>query len=271
MQLDANKRQYYLGWDVGAWNCENNSKSRDAIVILDSNKDIIGLPWRGNLRKTINESPSTREWIINMFALCGLNIDVPRSQVSIAIDTPLGFSDSLRDLLNGSPVLDEIEYSASNPYLFRATEQFLFSVGLKPLSSIKDMIGSQATKGMHTLARFCDINDTCGVWKYADLITAIEAYPSACKKSHIMDSLLNKYIDLEWFDESEGQIRFKYSSGIEHDDHKDALICALVAWLFDRSPSSLVFPPGDSSVKEGWIFVPADGLDYGYAQLINDN
>ncbi|MGJ8629478.1 MAG: hypothetical protein ACSHWT_00360 [Glaciecola sp.] len=271
MQLNANKRQYYVGWDVGAWNCENNSRSRDAIVILDSDKDIIGLPWRGNLRKTINDSKNTQEWLINIFALCGLNIDLPRSQVTIAIDTPLGFSDSLRNLLAGNPVLDEIEYSASNPYLFRATEQFLFSVGLKPLSSIKDMIGSQATKGIHTLARFCDINDTCGVWKHANLLTAIEAYPSACKKSHVIDKLLNQYIDLEWFDESEGQVRFKYSVGIEHDDHKDALICALVAWLFDRSPSSLVFPPDDVSLKEGWIFVPADGLDYGYAQLISDN
>lgn len=79
---------------------------------------------------------------------------------------------------------------------------------VKPLSSIKDMIGSQATKGMHTLARFCDINDTCGVWKYGDLITTIEAYPSAYK---------------------------------------------------------------NNSVKEGWIFAPADGVDYGYAQLIPDN
>jgi hypothetical protein len=271
MPLDSKKKQYFVGWDVGAWNCEKNSRSRDAIVILDSDKDIIGLPWRGNLRKTINESKNTQEWLINIFALCGLNIDLPKSQVTIAIDTPLGFSDSFRDLLNGTPVSDEIEYSASNPYLFRATEQFLFSVGLKPLSSIKDMIGSQATKGMHTLARFCDINDISGIWKSADLLTAIEAYPSACKNSQLMDTLLSKYMDLEWFDESESESRFKYRYGIEHEDHKDALICALVAWLFDKSPSSLMFPPEDTSVKEGWIFIPADGLNYGYAQLINDN
>ena len=27
---------FFIGWDVGGWNCEKNAKSRDALVILDS-------------------------------------------------------------------------------------------------------------------------------------------------------------------------------------------------------------------------------------------
>ena len=45
---------FYIGWDVGGWNCEKNGKSRDAIVILDAALQIVGKPWRGNLRTTLN-------------------------------------------------------------------------------------------------------------------------------------------------------------------------------------------------------------------------
>lgn len=26
---------HFIGWDVGAWDCDKNSNSRDAILILD--------------------------------------------------------------------------------------------------------------------------------------------------------------------------------------------------------------------------------------------
>lgn len=32
---------YFVGWDVGGWNCDNNSESRDAIVILDANLALV--------------------------------------------------------------------------------------------------------------------------------------------------------------------------------------------------------------------------------------
>jgi hypothetical protein len=41
---------FYIGWDVGGWNCDHNQKSRDAIVILSHDLSIVGRPWRGNLR-----------------------------------------------------------------------------------------------------------------------------------------------------------------------------------------------------------------------------
>lgn len=54
---------------------------------------------------------------------------------------------------------------------------------MKPLSAIKDMIGSQATKGMHVLAKFAPKIERCGVWTDAAGFTVIEAYPSGCKGS----------------------------------------------------------------------------------------
>jgi hypothetical protein len=32
---------YFIGWDVGGWNCEANPNSRDAIVILDNKRESI--------------------------------------------------------------------------------------------------------------------------------------------------------------------------------------------------------------------------------------
>lgn len=57
---DIQKRpNFFIGWDFGGWNCDHNGKSRDAIVILNANKKIVGKPWRGNLRTSINEAKDT--------------------------------------------------------------------------------------------------------------------------------------------------------------------------------------------------------------------
>ena len=112
---------YFLGWDVGGWNCDKNGKSRDAIVILNQNVEIVGKPWRGNLR-------------------------VP----------------------------------------------------------IKDMIGSQATKGIHTVAKFAPRRPSRGVWADCIGLTAIEGYPSACKYSATIMALWSRFRPLghEDFDDA---------------------------------------------------------------------
>jgi hypothetical protein len=45
-----------IGWDVGGWNCDKDSKSRDALVIVGARGELLGQPWRGNLRHVINEA-----------------------------------------------------------------------------------------------------------------------------------------------------------------------------------------------------------------------
>ena len=49
MKSDAKSLSFFIGWDVGGWNCDNIPNSRDAIVILDNNLVIVGQPWWGNL------------------------------------------------------------------------------------------------------------------------------------------------------------------------------------------------------------------------------
>ena len=262
-----NYRKYslYIGWDVGGWNCERNGKSRDALVILDGKCELVGKPWRGNLRNTINDASNSSEWIKALLDLCQViwqGSELPT--VVLAIDTPLGFSESFRNLIAGKGAVESIEDSETNPYLFRYTERFLFQRGLKPLSAVKDMIGSQATKGMHALAKFSPRVKSVGVWQDEGNLQAIEAYPSACKHSGTMGSLLQSFIveqeilqlplDAHW----QGAT---FVPGIDHDDKRDALICALLAWLYTNEPGQLEMPPAETPRSEGWIFVPKDGLD----------
>jgi hypothetical protein len=234
---------YFIGWDVGGWNCDKNSRSRDAIVILDAGREIVGTPWRGNLRVTINEASNTRNWVERLFGLC--KADAPSSSYSatIGIDTPLGFSTAFYDLSTTLKPVSSIGDSSTNPYLYRTTERFLFSHGIKPLSAIKDMIGSQATKGMHVLAKFAAESSDCGVWTDGEILTAIEAYPSPCKRSDLIQDLRAAY------------------STLKHDDEEDALTCALIAYLHAVQPQQLILPPSNVQAREGWIWIPQDVLN----------
>ena len=153
MSRAGTPNSFCIGWDVGGWNCDRNPSSRDAIAILDSGLAIVGQPWRGNLRECINTAATPAEFLRGLFSRCNAAPVSESAHVTLAIDTPLGFSDEFVELVQRSGhVADPVEDSDTNRYLFRRTERFLFAHGLRPLSPVKDMIGSQATKGMHVLA-----------------------------------------------------------------------------------------------------------------------
>jgi hypothetical protein len=242
MNDQTTKAMYFIGWDVGAWNCDRNPRSRDAIVILDSQLAVVGTPWRANLRTAICEATTAKEWVRKLFELCDAGFPVEACNVTIAIDTPLGFSEEFLSLATSLRACTEsIGESNTNRYLFRQTERFLFQKGLTPMSALKDMIGSQATKGMHALARFASQSSACGVWTDGELLTAIEAYPAACKGSAIIRELRNH-------------------APLGHEDKEDALTCALVAYLHAIKPDTLVPPCQQTPPKEGWIWFPKDVL-----------
>jgi len=250
----ASTAPIFIGWDVGGWNCDKNPASRDALVVLDALHQLIGKPWRGNLRSCINQAAGSADFIARLLGLCALDDSgYSSAPVVLAIDTPLGFSNAFIDLLVQGKAAGTIDGFSSNPYLFRQTERFLFERGLSPLSAIKDMIGSQATKGMHVLARFASDIERCGVWTDNHRLQAIEAYPSACKRSPTMDALRESVVQSAGGSCGRGW-------GQMHVDQQDALTCALVAWLFHFRSDLLVQPSLDTPQREGWIFVPEDGL-----------
>lgn len=251
-------KKIFIGWDVGGWNCDHNPKSRDALVVLDPDRQLIGRPWRGNLRTTINRSTSTAEFLRNILALCQIDgLQIEFLKAVLAIDTPLGFSKPLIDLITRGETVSSIGAASENPYLHRQTEHFLFKNGLSPLSPIKDMIGSQATKGMHVLARFASAREQCGVWTDGHFLRAIEAYPSACKRSPRIDALRAPFLlDVQ----NDSISKYAFVAALDHVDTQDALTCAFLAWLFEFEPNALANPLPDTDPIEGWIFVPKDGL-----------
>lgn len=246
--LTDTKPELFIGWDVGGWNCDQNPKSRDAIVIIDSELNLVGKPWRGNIRNSINNAQSARDFILSLLSCCLVDSVKYAAPVLLAIDTPLGFSRPFIELLTLGTTAENVGAAATNPYLHRQTEFYLFEHGLSPLSPIKDMIGSQATKGIHVLSRYGLHRNSCGVWDDGKQIIAIEAYPSACKRSHLMESMMRRVMGGEAFD------------SFPHPDHRDALTCALTGWLYQLRPETLIHPPEHVDPIEGWIFVPADGI-----------
>ncbi len=243
---DVSRTPYYVGWDVGGWNCDRNKSSRDALAILDADLHLVGRTWRGNLRSTINEAATPREFVERLVGLCGGVLPTGAVIVTLGIDTPLGFSRELTRLLTSGEASGPLGDSASNPYLYRRTERFLFERGLSPLSAVKDMLGSQATKGIHALARFAPEPESCGVWRsapQAELI-ALEAYPSGCKRSQLMMDLL-------------GRVTGTHGKST---DERDAVVCALVAYLFQNRHHELEPPDASVPVSEGWIWLPKDAL-----------
>lgn len=237
-------KEFFVGWDVGGWNCDRNRNSRDAVCVLhrEANLEIVGDVSRGNIRDHINRHKSISS-LLNDF--CHTNIS-ENDTVYLAIDTPLGFSTTFRNLLTNRAVVDLVPDNYSkNPYLYRKTEYWLFENGFTPLSAVKDMIGSQSTKGMHLLARI-DAKTSpyqVGIWTNSTT-TAIEAYPTTCKSSSAM-AALRAGLTLD---------------KLRHEDEFDAVYCALTAFVFATQRGQLVGPIADIDHEEGWIWVPADAI-----------
>jgi predicted nuclease with RNAse H fold len=190
------------------------------------------------MRETITNSPTTRDWLAALFELCGETSPTSSVPITLAIDAPLGFSDGFVRLVTRRGAADVSEKSEENQYLFRQTERWLFEQEKTPLSAVKDMIGSQATKAMHVLARFAPTIESCGVWTDGEGLRVIETYPAACKRRM----------------PPEATLRGLRSLG--HDDKNDARVCALIAYLFAEHRALLQRPSARVPSSEGWIWVP---------------
>lgn len=251
---------YFIGWDVGAWYCDNNAKSKDALVILNSKGEIIGKPWRANLSNLINTESCLEKFLEQLFTLCKASGMVDTDdQICLAIDAPLGFPVGFRKLLCKGEIykLSELESSYSidrnrhiyNPYLYRETERILYEkFGKVPLSPIQHMIGAQATKGIHFLNHFKLERISRGVWKN-DNLKVIEAYPATVNNSLLALSVESAAL----LKLSQAKIEAGKLSPAKQDRF-DAYKCAVVAKAFVEEKDSLIAPIGVIDEGEGWIW-----------------
>jgi hypothetical protein len=234
-----------VGWDVGAWNCDGGD-SRDAVVALTgssmNNLALAGRVYRGNLRGWICES--------GVEALLDAVQISPAETVVAAVDTPLGWPAPFVRLLQGQGTVSVCAKADGNPYMFRRTELDLFQRGFRPLSAVRDMIGSQATKGQFLIAHSALPLVAPGVWQ-AGRRTVIETYPTPLRSSPWLSTHFERLASNDAF--------LKTATGKGATDIKDALWCALAAatWAFEHA--RLTPPPNSEEVpSEGWIWVPDD-------------
>lgn len=246
----------YIGWDVGAWNCDGG-ESQDALVALQPSladgPEVVGIPWRGNLRSDLDELAG-EDLAVALLRKCQLEPS-ERFHATFAIDTPLGWPQPMMDLVVRGKPGPIPEKADETPYLFRKTELELFGGSHRPLSAVRDMIGSQSTKGIHFLKKANLRRRSIGVWQGKSkrrVTTAIETYPAPCLKS---STICKRFAALV----SSKEIKAKSAKGKNvKSDVEDSLRCALVAWLYQRELGELVAPVNDVPIQEGWIWLPQD-------------
>jgi hypothetical protein len=235
-------KTYYIGWDLGAWSCAASSKSCDALVILDESGELVGEYFRQKeIKSILNEAKDTEQFLKRFFECCELTYK--DENVVLAIDTPLGYSESFVKLITEyKPSAEIFGKYRENSYLFRKTEKHIFKERIinpvnklvRPLSAVNDMIGAQSTKGIHVISKYAPNFKNVGVWKSDDeKLSIIETYPSVNRKIEIPEVLKD-----------------------QNDDIKDAYICAIIAYVFSTDKKRLVDIPEDLEVPviEGWIW-----------------
>jgi len=242
--------ELFIGWDVGAWNCDRNRESRDALCALDlsdSGPVLVGTPWRGNLRDLL-VAHAGHDLVAALLRRLDVGADESR-HVRFAIDTPLAWPRRMLELVTAGTCIDVPIQADNNPYLFRVQEVSLFGHEQRPLSVVRDMIGSQSTKGIHFLHRAQLAPMTVGVWGHAST-TVIETYPAAAvadfEVSQLSASLLADLLGEEK----------TARNGAWRSDVRDAIICALIAMLHRYRPERLVGPGTEAEPAEGWIWLP---------------
>jgi predicted nuclease with RNAse H fold len=241
--MSATQRdRYSVGWDVGGWNCDKNPRSRDAIVILDNDALIVGTPWRGNLRESILQAASAAEWVAALFALCRLAAPERPCRVTLGIDAPLAFPEAFIELITKGVAAEPSKVSSQNGYLFRYTERRLAAEGFPPLSPIKGMIGSQATKAMHVAAKFTRPTGVTGVWSDGAGLTLFETYPTVCRRAPLVCEVI--------------ALHEARHEAITQEDIRDAFVCAAVAHLYANTPAAMEHPTPEAPRAEGWIWRP---------------
>ena len=106
---------FFIGWDVGAWYCDDKKRSQDSVVILDGDLNIVGSPWRGNLRESLNNATSALDWILTVHRYCEGGEPPENTLFTIAIDTPLGFSEPFLQLSTCLRLAEPVGARNTNP------------------------------------------------------------------------------------------------------------------------------------------------------------
>ncbi|MEQ8277551.1 MAG: hypothetical protein RMA76_35200 [Deltaproteobacteria bacterium] len=248
---------YFVGWSVGSWNCDD-AKRKDALVVLhqhDGALEVTGMPLRTNVRSVL-VSTHREELIRRLLGVCSVRVQAGL-RVTLAVDTPLGWPVAFVDLFTTRRARDVPEAADDNPVLFRTTERALLDRGFRPLSAVRDMIGSPSSKALHFLKRVGFAPVEPGVFRVvsprtSSVYEAIETIPSIAKRSATLAEAFAPLI-------ADPRIE----AVVEDDKHAaqdftSAVWCALVARRYVTMRDTLYVPEVDVPPNEGWIWIPRD-------------
>ena len=222
-------KNYYVGWDVGAWHCDKNTNSMDAIAVLNEEGEEVVETKRKVVRCELNENSISS--FLNKYFGCK-NFFKEGDNFIFAIDAVFRLPIGVQDI----PISCVPENYYANNFLFRKTEQVVREkTGKQCLSMIQHQIGSQATKVMFFLKKYNLKQAETGIWKTSDeKVIAVETYPSALGK--------------------------------KGTDKEDAKLCANLAYAFSTQYTTLYSPQDyieecknkieQLIKKEGWIWIP---------------
>ena len=270
---------YYVGWDVGAWQCNISTQSHDAIAVFDETFKFVssGL---GNVKDCLRGSKDFAGFLSEFAEKPDKTKFYKYDNFVIAIDAVLGWPKNFLRLVT-TPKISREELNAlfpkdeniKNTFIFRQTERAVkttVKTKRNPLSAVKDQIGSQSTKALFLLKYLEFEKNGCSEWRDDCGNIAIETYPGAVLKIHkqkmlatLEEKLFKNYKllyptkglkkDLLWgkWEKKDKNIE------IVDVDLQDAIVCAWVAYQYhnDRcnSPDNRVV---DNYSEEGWIFLP---------------
>ncbi len=248
---------YFVGWSVGAWNCDE-AKRQDALVVVHANDgalEVTGMPVRANVRNLL-VTGHREELIRRLLGVCSVKVQAGL-RVTLAVDTPLGWPRAFVDLFTTRRAIDVPEGADDNPILFRRTERALLALGYRPLSPVRDMIGSPASKALHFIKRVGFAVSEPGVFRVvsprtSSVYEAIETYPQIAKRSATLAEAFEPLI-------ADPRIEAVVEDDKHADqDFKSALWCALVARRFVTMRDTMLAPGPDVPLDEGWIWIPSD-------------
>ena len=238
--------KYYVGWDVGAWHCDKNINSRDAIVIQEENSNEVFL-FYGNV-KNFFSAKNLDDFFKVIFPD---RIATGKNEYNIAVDAVLGWPEEFIALITGKKKkINTTELPISkreNHFLLRECERELYDEDIQPLSAVQDMLGSQSTKVLFFLHKF-DFCNQEGVWT-KDNSKVYETYPTIiAKRLGNLPQVTQFYHQVS---RKSGIISQVYKpQQVERQDFKDALL-ALAA-----IKKGFQVPERSINKIEGWIWLP---------------
>lgn len=272
---------YYVGWDVGAWNCSGgkNPQSHDAIAVFDKDFNFVSCGL-GNIKASLLNSTNFADFLSKFAVLDKEKNKLPiafykqNDRFIIAIDAVLGWPKNFLRLITEPDILrEELEAlfpngaSIGNKFLFRQTEREVGTTKM-PLSAVKDQIGSQSTKAIFLLKYLGFSKEGCSAWKDKDGNIAIETYPGAVLVT------FNRKIpnELNCIQEDLSEYRLSYSTKglkkdllfsfeVSHDgktaeaidiDLQDAIVCSWIAKTYKKEMDTSIEP----YASEGRIWLP---------------